>query len=32
MTVRSLMNLDGNFEIRAGPDGHGAVATLRFVP
>ena len=32
--VRNVVerNLDGSFEIRAGPDGHGAVATLRFVP
>ena len=32
--VRNVVerNLDGSFEIRAGPDGHGTVATLRFVP
>ena len=32
--VRNVVerNLDGSFEIRAGPNGHGAVATLRFVP
>ncbi len=32
--VRNVVerNLEGSFEIRAGPDGRGAVATLRFVP